>query len=253
MLPTLAEILALPAFRGAQVLSGHAQLSQAVTWVHVSEVLDAHRFLSGGELLLSTGLELSRAGAEAHAAYLRAIAQAGAHGLVLELVQSWREVPPELLAAARLLDFPVIVLAHEVRFADLTRAAHERILRPHGPPALEPGLAPVLAALQETGRSADFLAAQLGPLLALPSRPRATLLATLDALLGHHLNVAEAARTLGVRRQTVYYRLEQIRGMLGDLEDPRRHLALALALEVARSGQAEAPGLAAPLLLKPHP
>lgn len=237
MLPTLAEILALPAFSGAQVLSGHAQLSQAVTWVHVAEVLDAHRFLSGGELLLSTGLELSRAGAEEGAAYLRAIAQAGAHGLALELVQRLRDVPPGVLAAARLLDFPIIVFAHEVRFAELTRAAHERILRPHGAGGPEPGLAPVLAALTETGRSAAFLHAQLGPLLALPSRPRATLLATLDALLGRHLNVAEAARALGVRRQTVYYRLEQIRGMLGDFEDPRRRLALALALELARSGQ----------------
>ncbi len=250
MLPTLAELLDLPAWRGAQVLSGHAQLGQGVTWVHVTEVLDAHRFLSGGELLLSTGLELSRAGSDARGAYLRAIAEAGAHGLVLELVQSWREVPPDLMAVARLLDFPVIVFEHEVRFADLTRDAHGRILRPHGMGAHGAGLDAVLAALSETGRSAGFLAAQLGPLLALPSRPRATLLGTLDALLGTHLNVAEAARLLGVRRQTVYYRLEQIRGMLGDLSDPKRHLALALALEVARSGQVDT---LAGLMLDPAP
>lgn len=235
MLPTLHELLSLPAFAGARVLSGQAQLSARVTWVHVSEVLDAHRFLSGGELLLSTGLELANAGSEARAQYLRRVAQGGASGLALELVRGLRELPPDFLQLARLLDFPVVVFDSEVRFADLTRAAHERILRQkeHGD---EDGLAGVVAALQETGRADAFVRRQLGPLLRLPSRPRAALLSTLDALLATHWSVAEVARKLGVRRQTVYYRLEQIRGMLGDLGDPRRHVGLALALELCREG-----------------
>ncbi|AFZ67765.1 PucR family transcriptional regulator [Deinococcus peraridilitoris] len=234
MLPTLHEILDLPAFAGAEVLTGHGQLSQRVTWVHVSEVLDAHRFLSGGELLVSTGLELANADPHARVGFLHAIAQGGAHGLVLELVRGLRELPPEMTQAARLLDFPVVVFRSEVRFADLTKAAHARILRPSEEGGEEGGLQPVLAALLETGRAEAFLQAQLGPLLRLPLRPRATLISTLDALLMTHWSVAEVARKLGVRRQTVYYRLEQIRGMLGDLEDPRRHVALSLALELCR-------------------
>lgn len=233
MLPTLRELLALPAFSGTQVLSGEEQLDQAVTWVHVSELLDAHRFLSGGEVLLSTGLELSRATSEVRTAYLRSLAEGGAHGLVLELVGPLREVPVEVVQTARLLDFPLIVFHHEVRFAELSRAAHERILgRP--PPTAAQGLEAVLLALHETGRAADFRQAQLGPLLSLPPRPRATLLGTLDALLALQFNIAEVARRLGVRRQTIYYRLEQLRGMLGDLDDPGRQLTLALALKLAQ-------------------
>lgn len=41
MLPTLAELLILPAPEGAQVVSDQGQ---PITWLHVSEVLDAARF-----------------------------------------------------------------------------------------------------------------------------------------------------------------------------------------------------------------
>ena len=90
-LPTLREILALPAFQGAELLLGQSKLDEPVTWVHVSEVMDAARFLSGGELLLSTGLELARAEPAARMAFVRSLVEAGAQGLALELVQWMQE------------------------------------------------------------------------------------------------------------------------------------------------------------------
>lgn len=234
MLPTITELLTLPAFAGAEVLSGHSRLSQPVTWVHVSEVLDAARFLTGGELLISTGSLLAQAAPQAQTDYLRSLAEGGAHGLVLELVQGFCELPLELLGATRLYEFPLLVFAQEVSFAQLTRAAHARILQTRGT-ATEPSLAPLLDALAETGRSLDFLQAHLGPLLRLPTRPRTVLMGTLDALLQTNFRMAESARRLGVRRQTMYYRIEQLRAMLGDLDDPKRQLGLHLALELSRS------------------
>ena len=59
---------------------------------------------------------------------------------MLELVQWQREVPDELLVTARLTEFPLVVFRQEVRFADLTKEAHERILRPQ-PRAGRRGLA----------------------------------------------------------------------------------------------------------------
>lgn len=233
MLPTLAELLTLPAFAGAEVRGGHARLGQPVTWVHVSEIHDAARFLSGGELLLSTGTPLVGDGA---GAYVRSLAAGGAHGLALELVREVREVPPAALDAAQETGFPLIVFRQEVSFAELTRAAHARILRPSAA-AASPSLSPVTDALNETGRAAAFVASHLGAVLALPPRPRLTLLGTLGALLACNFNVAEAARSLGVRRQTVYYRLEQLRAMLGELDDPKRQLGLLLALELSREAE----------------
>ena len=233
MLPTLSELLTLPAFAGAEVLSGHPRLAQPVTWVHVTEVLDAARFLSGGELLLSTGSLLAQSSARAQADYLRSLEEGGAQGLVLELVQGFREPPPELLGAAQRCGFPLIVFRQEVSFALLTRAAHARILHARGE-VQGASLAPLLSALAETGRSLDFLQVQLGPLLRLPTRPRTVLTDTLEALLATNFNMARAARRLGVRRQTMYYRIEQLRAMLGDLDDPKRQLGLHLALELTR-------------------
>jgi hypothetical protein len=233
-LPSLREILALPAFAGAEVLSGESRLDEPVTWVHVSELMDAWRFLSGGELLVSTGMELARVSPAAREAYLRSLVAAGAQGLVLELVQWQREVPEELLATARLTEFPVVVFREEVRFAELTKEAHERILRPQARADRAHWLESLLDSLVETGRSAGFIEGQLGPILALPGRPRGTLLATLEALLTCHFNIAETARRLGVRRQSVYYRLEQLEGMLGDLDATYRRTSLVVALELLK-------------------
>lgn len=232
-LPTLRQILELPAFAGAELLSGQAKLDATITWVHVAEVLDVSRLLSGGELVLSTGLELARITPEARIAYVRSLAEAGVGGLALELIQGFAEVPAEMLQTARMLQFPILTFAEEVRFANLTRAAHQRILRPSVGKD-EPLLESLLEALVETGRDKSFLQRQLGNLLSLPSRPRSTLLATLEALLVSQFNIAETARKLGVRRQSIYYRLEQLRGMLGDLDDLERRLGLWVALELLK-------------------
>ncbi|WP_337867558.1 PucR family transcriptional regulator [Meiothermus sp.] len=232
-LPTLRQILELPAFAGAELLSGQSKLEAYITWVHVAEVLDVARLLSGGELVLSTGLELSRATSEARVAYVRSLVEVGVGGLALELVQWLQEVPAEMLLTARMLQFPILVFHTEVRFADLTRAAHERILRP-GIDTEEPLLDSLLEALVETGRDRSFLQRQLGTILSLPNRPRSTLLATLEALLTSQFNIAETARKLGVRRQSIYYRLEQLKGMLGNLDSPERRLGLWVALELLK-------------------
>ncbi|WP_299425828.1 PucR family transcriptional regulator [uncultured Meiothermus sp.] len=232
-LPTLRQILELPAFAGATLLSGQAKLETHIAWVHVAEVLDVSRLLSGGELLLSTGLELSRTTPEARTAYVHSLVEVGVAGLALELVHWLPEVPDEMLQTARILQFPILAFRTEVRFADLTRAAHERILRP-GADREEPLLEALLEALVETGRDRSFLLRQLGTVLNLPSRPRSTLLTTLEALLDSQFNIAETARKLGVRRQSIYYRLEQLKGMLGDLDSPERRLGLWVALELLK-------------------
>jgi DNA-binding PucR family transcriptional regulator len=233
-LPTLRDILELPVFRSAEVLSGQSCLDNVITWVHVAEVLNVWRFLSGGELILTTGLELARTTPQEQVNYLRSLAQAGVHGLVIELVQAMRDVPDELLEVAREIQFPLIVFRQEVRFEDLTRAAHERILRPQAGWNKKPGLAPLIDALIETGRDDGFLCSQLGPLLSLPSRPRCTLLGTIETLMQSQFNVAETARRLGVRRQSIYYRLDQIYGLLGALDAPERRAGLSIALALLR-------------------
>jgi purine catabolism regulator len=234
-LPSLAKILHLPAFRDAELICGASQIHQPVTWVHVAEVMDVWRFLTGGELLLSTGLELARVTPAMRHTYIRGLAKAGVRALGLELVQWITEVPKDLLDSAREFDLPIVIFRNEVSFRELTRAAHQEILRPTRSYALESTLQTILNSLIETGRDKHFLQRELGPLLALPPRPRTTLLVTLEGLLESQFNIAATARTLGVRRQSVYYRLDQLTGLLGSLDDPSRKLGFIVAFALLRS------------------
>ena len=58
MLPTLADVLDLPALRRADphVRAAADKLGRAVRWVHVSEVADIAHLLEGGEFILTTGI-----------------------------------------------------------------------------------------------------------------------------------------------------------------------------------------------------
>lgn len=228
--PTVEEVLSLPCFAGAEVVAGRDSLDRPVLWSHVSELLDIGRLLSGGELLLSTGMALSRVPADDQRWYLRTLAAAEVAGLVLELVQFLRLLEEDFLAEANDLHLPIIVFHSEVRFAGIMRAIHARILLPH---AIRPvgGGSDLLDALEETGRLEGYVHAELAPLLSLPPRPRRTLLTTLRTLLVAGFNVAEAARCLQVRRQTIYYRLEQLEGLIGpDLHSSGRWVPLFVAV-----------------------
>jgi len=236
VLPTLEMILNLPAFRGAELISGSNHMNDPVTWVHAAEVLDVWRFLSGGELVLSTGMELVRVSTAARHNYICGLVKAGIRALGLELVQWMTEVPPDILRTARTLNFPLIVFRDEVSFSKLTRAAHKEILHPMPKIDQESTIETVLNALIETGRDTTFLQRELGPILALPPRPRATLLTTLEALLASRFNIAATSRALGVRRQSIYYRLDQLTGLLGSLEEPSRNLGFVVALSLFHRG-----------------
>ncbi len=130
MLPTLAEVLALPAVAAAapEVLHGDPEAC-AIRWVHSSEIYEMGPLLRGGELLLTTGLGLHGRTARAQAAYVDALADAGLSALALELGRTFGEVPTPVLEAARRRDLPVVALHRVVPFAAIVEAFHELLLR----------------------------------------------------------------------------------------------------------------------------
>jgi len=77
-----------------------------------------------------------------------------------------------------------------------------------------------------------FVQEQLGPLLEHDARHGTDLVQTLDAYLEAALGKTSAARALGIRRQTLYARLERISRLLGglDIEARQARMALDLAL-----------------------
>jgi hypothetical protein len=85
--------------------------------------------------------------------------------------------------------------------------------------------------------ASDLAARALAPLDDLPSAQRDRLIETLAAWLDAHGEARPAAERLHVHVQTVRYRLDQLRDLLGDaLDQPARRLELQLALRVRGAG-----------------
>jgi PucR family transcriptional regulator, purine catabolism regulatory protein len=126
---TLREVLDLEPLRsaGPQVLSGRDRLDQPVRWVHVAELPDIAYLLRGGELVLTTGMGIAGS-ADIQRRYVAELAEAGAAGVVIELGRNFQRIPPEMVRSAEELGLPVIALAREARYVEVTEMVHRAII-----------------------------------------------------------------------------------------------------------------------------
>lgn len=129
MLPTLLDVLALPSFHsaGVEVLVGDPAAT-TVRWVHSSEVYEMGGLLSGGELLLTTGLGLYGRTAAQLTAYVDLLADAGCAALAMEIGRSFFAVPPELVEAARRRGMALLALRAVVPFERMTEDFHDLLV-----------------------------------------------------------------------------------------------------------------------------
>jgi purine catabolism regulator len=108
------------------VLAGEANLDAPVRWVHISELADPTPWLSGGELLLTTGLSLPTA--EEQRAYITRLADHGLAGLGFGVGFGHAEVPAALVEAAAERDFPLIEIPYDTPFIAVTEKAFARLV-----------------------------------------------------------------------------------------------------------------------------
>ncbi|MFF4474171.1 PucR family transcriptional regulator [Streptomyces sp. NPDC001599] len=127
--PTVADVLALPVLAGGdpRVVAGEEHLDRPVRWVHITELTDPASFLKGGELVLTTGMPLpdDRAGVRR---YVDELAAVGAAALVMELVRRYHRPPDALVRACRARGLPLVTLARDVNFLEVTQVVHTLIL-----------------------------------------------------------------------------------------------------------------------------
>ncbi len=109
-----------------QVLAGEANLDVPVRWVHISELADPTPWLSGGELLLTTGLALDTA--ERQREFIATLADHGLAGVGLGTGFTHDTVPPALVEAARERGFPLFEVPYELPFIALTEQAFTRLV-----------------------------------------------------------------------------------------------------------------------------
>ncbi len=128
-LPRVRDVLELPALAVGlpQVDAGAAGLDARIRWVHVSELPDIAGLLSGGEVILTTGIALPETDADLRG-YADALASAGAVALVVELGRRYDELPRVLVKACEGHGLPLISLHRELRFVKVTQAVHSLIV-----------------------------------------------------------------------------------------------------------------------------
>jgi purine catabolism regulator len=130
VLPTVTEVLTLPAIRAAapEVLAGDPDRA-VVRWVHSSEVYEMGGLLAGGELLLTTGLGLHGRTTAQVADYVEQLADAGCAALALEVGRSFAVVPQELIQTARRRGMVLLALREVVPFVRMVEDFHDLLLR----------------------------------------------------------------------------------------------------------------------------
>lgn len=111
-----------------EVVAGAGQLDRPVRWVHVAEAADVGVMLSGGEMVLTTGVLLA-GDPEAQAEYIRSLHRAEASAVVLGLGRAFPTPPEVMRRAAERCGLPMVVLHRPFPFAELTEEVQSRLVR----------------------------------------------------------------------------------------------------------------------------
>jgi purine catabolism regulator len=123
---TLAKVLSLPRLSLRQVAGG-ANSSHAVRWVAVSELLDPTPYLEGGEILLTTGMNLPANDRRTLETYVQRLAGRGVVAVGLGVGLTHEEVPSALARAADRSSLPVFEVPPPTPFIAITRAVADLI------------------------------------------------------------------------------------------------------------------------------
>ncbi|MET8096286.1 PucR family transcriptional regulator ligand-binding domain-containing protein [Streptomyces sp. NPDC005236] len=111
-----------------EVVAGAGHLDRSVRWVHVAEAADVGVMLSGGEMVLTTGVLLA-GDPDAQAEYIRSLHRAEAAAVVLGLGRAFPAPPDVMRRAAERCGLPMVVLHRPFPFAELTEEVQSRLVR----------------------------------------------------------------------------------------------------------------------------
>ena len=111
---------------GLELATGHEAANTHVRWIHSTELPDPTPWLKGGEVLLTTGLQLD--GPKAQREFLERIAGHDIAALGFGTGFSHRRLPTALVTAAGKRGFPLFEVPYELPFIAITERAFAHLL-----------------------------------------------------------------------------------------------------------------------------
>ncbi|MGV9743297.1 PucR family transcriptional regulator [Rhodococcus zopfii] len=122
---TVRRLTTLPEL-GLTLVAGRDGADRVIEWAHPIELPDPTPWLSGGELVMTTGLEIG-AGADDQFTYLQGLVGAGCVALAFDTGTRFDRVPDGLRAAGDALGFPVLAVPASTPFVAITRAVIDEL------------------------------------------------------------------------------------------------------------------------------
>jgi purine catabolism regulator len=111
---------------GLELASGHEAAQAHVRWVHSTELSDPTPWLRGGELLLTTGIQL--AGPKSQRELIERLADHRIAGLGFGTGFKHKRLPAALVTAARKRSFPLFEVPYELPFIAITERAFAQLV-----------------------------------------------------------------------------------------------------------------------------
>ncbi|MGE0215964.1 PucR family transcriptional regulator [Mycolicibacterium sp.] len=105
---------------GLALVAGVDSADREISWAHAIELADPTPYLSGGELVMTTGINIGADDAEQFA-YVRRLADAGIAALAVDTGTTLTEVPQGVLDAGDAVGLTVLTVPPETPFIAITR------------------------------------------------------------------------------------------------------------------------------------
>ncbi|MET3176267.1 UNVERIFIED_ORG: purine catabolism regulator [Arthrobacter sp. UYCu721] len=120
---SLATLLGVHSLHLSKAGLAETTWHEDINWVAVTELEDPQRFLSGGELVLTTGMRLRSAPEQRR--FVRQVQRAGAVGIGFGTGLTHDAVPPALIAEANRWGLPIVQVPYETPFIAIGKLVAE--------------------------------------------------------------------------------------------------------------------------------
>jgi PucR family transcriptional regulator, purine catabolism regulatory protein len=111
---------------GLSLVAGRDSGDRTIAWAHAIELLDPTPYLSGGELVMTTGMNVGTTESQQFD-YVARLSAAGVAALAFDTGTTFAQVPDGVIAAGDALGMPVLAVPADTPFIAITRAVIDEV------------------------------------------------------------------------------------------------------------------------------